>query len=101
MSALQKAHTLLSEAQDLGIYSAEKLPVSWEECVSSLQEVQKKPVKPEEEIASEDQAFENLQKERLELIEELKKTKDQLDSAKSLDTDRRGYSGEAQNNYLD
>ncbi len=91
-----KAHTLLSEAQDLGIYSENKLPESWEECVSSLQEVQKKPVKPEEEIASEDQAFENLQKERLELIDELKKTKDQLDSAKSLDTDRRGYSGEAQ-----
>jgi hypothetical protein len=91
-----KAHTLLSEAQDLGIYSADKLPELWEECVSSLQDVQKKPVKPEEEIASEDQAFENLQKERLELIDELKKTKDQLDSAKSLDTDRRGYSGEAQ-----
>lgn len=91
-----KAHTLLSEAQDLGIYSAEKLPESWEECVSSLQEVQRRPVKPEEEIDSEDQAFENLQKERLELIDELKKTKDQLDSAKSLDTDRRGYSGEAQ-----
>ena len=91
-----KAHTLLSEAQDLGIYSAKKLPESWEECVSSLQEVQRRPVKPEEEIASEDQAFENLQKERLELIDELKKTKDQLDSAKSLDTDRRGYSGEAQ-----
>ncbi len=91
-----KAHTLLSEAQDLGIYSADKLPESWEECVSSLQEVQRRPVKPEEEIASEDQAFENLQKERLELIDELKKTKEQLDSAKSLDTDRRGYSGEAQ-----
>jgi len=91
-----KAHTLLSEAQDLGIYSAEKLPESWEECVASLQEVQRRPVKPEEEIALEDQAFENLQKERLELIDELKKTKDQLDSAKSLDTDRRGYSGEAQ-----
>ncbi|WKZ35796.1 MAG: DUF3732 domain-containing protein [Anaerolineales bacterium] len=91
-----KAHTLLSEAQDLGIYSAEKLPEAWEECVLSLQEVQRRPVKPEEEITSEDQAFENLQKERLELIEELKKTKGQLDSAKSLDTDRRGYSGEAQ-----
>ena len=95
-TGITRAYTLLAEAQDLGIYSAQKLPNSWEECVSSLEEVRRKPVRPEDEIALEDQAFENLQKERLKLIAELKATKDQLDSAESLDVDRHSYSDEVQ-----
>lgn len=94
-TGITKAHTLLLEAQDLGIYSSEKLPESWEDSVFVLQDIQRQPMKPEEEIVSEDQAFEKLQKERLELIDNLKKTKEQLESARSLDTERQGYSGEA------
>lgn len=95
-TGITKAHTLLSEAQDLGMYSAVKLPESWDLCVTSLRELQSKSVTPEEEIALEDQAFENLQQERVRLIDDLKSTKDQLSSAQSLDTYRHGYSGEAQ-----
>jgi phage shock protein A len=95
-TGVTRAHTLLSEAQNLGVYSSETLPDTWDECVSSLQDIQRRPIEPEEEIVLEDQAYENLQKERVELINQLKKTKDQLESAKSLDTERQEYSGEAQ-----
>jgi hypothetical protein len=95
-SGITKAHTLLSEAQDLGIYIAKQLPESWEECVSALLEIQKKPIEQEEEISYEDQAFENLQAERVILIDDFKRARSQLDAAKSLDIDRKGYSNEAQ-----
>lgn len=94
-TGVTRAHTLLSEAQNLGVYSSKKLPETWDECVSSLQDIQQSSIEPEEEIVLEDQAYENLQKERVELINQLKKTKDQLESAKSLDTERQEYSGEA------
>lgn len=92
---ISKAHTLLSECQDLGIYDSKELPASWEECVSALSDVQKKSFVPENEIAEEDQAFEKLQDERVVLIDELKRVRDQLNAARSLDTDRKGYSKEA------
>jgi len=92
---ITKAHTLLSESQDLGIYNADQLPETWEKCVTALSDVQKISFTPEEEIASEDQAFEKLQDARVALIEELKKVRDQVNAAKSLDVDRKGFSSEA------
>lgn len=95
-TGITKAHLLLSEAQDLGLYSASNLPEFWDDCVSALQEIQRQPVEPEKELYFEDEAFERLQNERLKLTEQLKIIKAQLDSATALDADRRGYSHEAQ-----
>ena len=94
-NGISKAHTLLSEAQDLGIYEEKNLPASWDESVSALSSVQNKSFDPEDEISNEDQTFEKLQEERFSLVDELKKVRSQLSAANSLDIDRKGYSNEA------
>ncbi len=95
-TGITKAHLILSEAQDLGLYTAEELPVSWDDIVSILGELQRQPIEPEKELYFEDDAFERLQAERLQLIDQLKVAKAQLEATTSLDTERTGYSHEAQ-----
>jgi hypothetical protein len=97
---ITKAHTLLSESQDLGIYDVDKFPENWEGCVEALSDIQKKSFTPEDEIAGEDQAFEKLQEARVVLIDELKRIRDQVNAAKSLDVDRKGYSSEANEQFI-
>ena len=91
-----KAHLLLSESQNIGLYPISKLPQTWEESVTALQEIHGKPVDPENEIALEDDEFERLQQERIYLINEFKKIKTELEAAKGLDTDRNSFSKEAE-----
>lgn len=94
-NGLTKAHLLLSESQNLGLYPASDLPQTWTESVAALREIQQKPVNPESEVIIEDDEFERLQQERIHLIEDIKSAKAQLESARSLDTDRSAYSKEA------
>lgn len=94
-NGLTKAHLLLSEAQNLGLYPLSELPASWEDSVSALNEIQRIPVNPENEVSLEDDGFERLQQERLQLISELKAVKAQLEAAKALDNDRDTFSQEA------
>ena len=91
---LTKAHLLLSEAQNLGMYPIAELPQTWEESVSALKEIKQRPVNPEGEVSIEDDEFERLQQERARLIEEYKLAKTELEAAKGLDTDRSSYSKE-------
>lgn len=94
-NGLTKAHLLLSEAQNLGLYPLSEKPTTWEESVSALREIQGIPVNPENEVSQEDDEYEKLQQERLRLISELKVVKAQLEAAKALDSDRDTFSQEA------
>lgn len=95
-TGITKAHLILSEAQDLGLYTPTELPDSWDNIVSALREIQRRPVEPEEELYFEDDAFERLQSKRILLIQQLKTAKAQLEAATALDSERTGYSSEAQ-----
>jgi len=92
---ISRAQALLSEAQDIGLYVAGSMPDLWNECVEALKIVQRKPIEPEEEILAEGDTFDQLQRERTSLTDELRKTKEQLESAKALISARDGYSREA------
>jgi hypothetical protein len=86
---MTRAQSLLSEAQDIGIRVAARLPDTWEECVEALKQVQRHAPEPEEELAAEGDAFARLQTERTALTEELQRLKDQLEAAETLVTDHR------------
>jgi DNA repair exonuclease SbcCD ATPase subunit len=94
-SGFGRAQTLLSEAQDIGLYRAGKIPDTWEDSVAALREVREKPVQLVEEIAAQGDTYERLQQERALLTEEHQKLKDQLAGARSLVSDRQRYSHEA------
>ena len=90
-----KAQSLLSEAQDIGLFQDNNLPDSWESAVESLRQIQRQPTEPEEELAREDHAFDRLQRERSEMIEELRRAKEQLETAQALAMEKQSYSLEA------
>jgi DNA repair exonuclease SbcCD ATPase subunit len=92
---ITKAQALLSEAQDIGLFHSIVFPDNWEECVNSLRRIQTQPAEPEEELMGEGGALERLQRDRSDLIEELKRLKDQFAAATALASDRQGYSKEA------
>lgn len=92
---ISRVHSLLSEAKDIGLYITDSMPDAWNECVEALKNIQTKPFEPEEEILAEGNTFEHLQSERLVLTDELRKIKEQLESAKALISDKDGYSREA------
>ena len=92
---ITRAQTLLSEAQDVGLYDANQEPGAWEQCVEALRQVQTHLEQPEEELVREGDAFERLLQERAALSEELRVIKGQLTFAKALSSDRQGYSHEA------
>lgn len=95
-SGVSRAHSLLSEASDLGLTSSEGTPTEWEQCVARLKHIQTSPVdEEEEEIAMEGGEFQRLQEERSALTHEYHRVKDQLVSAEQLSSDRQGYSDEA------
>jgi len=96
-SGLSKAHSLLSEAYDLGLISSKKTPGEWDECVTLLTQVQTQSQPAEEdEIANEGGEFERLQNERNALTREFHRVKDQLGSAQEMTADQHGYSDEAE-----
>jgi phage shock protein A len=94
-SGLTKAHLLLSESQNLGLFPVSDLPQTWDECVTALREIRQESVNPDKEVLIEDDEFERLQQERAHLIEDYKLLKTELEAAKSLDTDRSSYAKES------
>ena len=94
-SGLTKAHLLLSESQNLGLFPVSDLPQTWDECVTALREIRQESVNPNKEVLIEDDEFERLQQERAHLIEDYKLLKTELEAAKSLDTDRSSYAKES------
>lgn len=98
-AGISRAQALLTEAADIGLWSAEDEPDNWEECIEFLREIANKPIDEEEnEITKIGDEFERLQQERQRLVNNLQRIKDQLQAARALSSDRQGYSreGEAQ-----
>ncbi len=91
------AQCLLSEATDLGLFSGKFSPQTWDDYLKALNELNGTTITPEEEqIVIEGDEFSRLQKERDEITQKLRVVRDQLETAKALSNDRRGYSKEAE-----
>ena len=90
------AQGLLSEATDLGMRSVQPVSETWDACLEALRGVSGASSVPEEEqVAVEGDEFRRLQAEREDITHELRVVRDQLEAAKELTADRRGYSQEA------
>jgi hypothetical protein len=90
------AQGLLSEATDLGLRGGQSMPEAWDACLQALRDLSQAAAVPDEEQAAvEGDEFRRLQAERDELTQELRVTRDQLEAARALTTDRQGFSHEA------
>jgi hypothetical protein len=91
------AQRLISEATDLGLRIGLQIPETWNECIQALHDLNQTPdVSDEEaELTIEGDEFRRLQEEREELVQDLRRTRDQLAATKALATDRQGFSQEA------
>lgn len=92
---ISRAHSLLSEAKDFGLFS-EHLPDKWEDCVKALRSIQSKRFESEKEIEIEGDAFKQLQTEREQISQNLRRLKDELEAAKSLISEKHDYSHESE-----
>jgi hypothetical protein len=90
----RRALALLSEAQDIGLSTANTSPETWEGCVDALRQIQTVSIEPEEELTAEGNGFEHLQRDRTILVEELRRVKDHLAAAEALASDHQGFSRE-------
>lgn len=87
---------LLAEATDLGLRPGQPVPETWDACLEALRAVNGTSSVPEEEQAAvEGDEFRRLQAERDAITHELHVVRDQLEAARALSVDRRGYSQEA------
>lgn len=93
-----RAHALLAEARDQGLFHADQMPDSWEQCVAALRDAMRHPVEQEQALAAAGDAFRQIQDERTKLSNELRSVKAQLEAAQALSADRDGFTreGEAQ-----
>lgn len=86
---------LLSEATDLGLRPSHPEAENWEGCLEALRGLSGAASVPEEEQAAVDgDEFRRLQAERENLTQDLRNVREQLDAAKALTTNRRGFSQE-------
>lgn len=91
---ISRASSLLSEAKDFGLFSEEQ-PDKWEGCIKVLQRIQSKPFDPEKEMELEGDAFKQLQIERDQLTQNLRRLKDELAASKTLITEKQDFSHES------
>ena len=90
------AQGLLVEATDLGLRIGQSVPETWDACLEALQDLNgASPVPEEEQVSVEGGEFRRLQAERDEIMHELHSVRDQLEAARELTVDRRGFSQEA------
>jgi len=94
---LGKAAGLLSEARDLGLLEFTDTPSEWEDAVALLRQVVASPAEEQVargELGETGDEYERLTVERKELQEALRRAKADLEGAKALRADERGYSRE-------
>lgn len=90
------AQGLLAEATDLGLRPGRPASETWDTCLEALRGLNGASSVPEEEQAAvEGDEFRRLQAERDEITHELRIVRDQLEAAKALTADGRGFSQEA------
>ncbi len=93
------AQRLLSEATDLGLDIGKPAPETWDSCIEALRRLINRgarTIPQEEEVLAEGNEFRRLQQERQQIIHEFRIVRDQLEAARALTADRRGFSQEAQ-----
>ncbi len=92
-----RAHSLLAEARDVGLYSGEYTELELYESISELKKLHSNPRKPEEEeLFFSDKEYQSLLEDRERLQDELYLYRSHLDSAKSLISDSSSFHGEAE-----
>jgi hypothetical protein len=91
---ISRANSLLSEAKDFGLFS-EVQPDKWENSIKALQSIQSKPFETDKEIEIEGDAFKQLQIERDQLTQNLRRLKNELAAAKTLITEKQDFSHES------
>ena len=94
-TGISKAQTLLIEAQDNGLYVNAMMPNNWHGCIAALQHLQAQLPSPEQTLEKQGNAFERLQQEYEALIYEQRQIKAQLDAARELAGEQKGYSTES------
>jgi Protein of unknown function (DUF3732) len=91
------AQGLVMEATDLGLRSGQLVPETWDACLDALRGLNgPSSASEEEQAAVEGDEFRRLQAEHDEMAHELRVVRDQLEAARALTDDRRGFSHEAQ-----
>lgn len=93
-TGLTRAHALLAEAKDMGLYPSGQMPDTWEACVDVLRQVHRMPVEHELELSSVGDEFRELQEEESRLGKELNTIKIQIEAAEALSVDRKGFTEE-------
>lgn len=91
---VSRAHGLLTEAKEVGLFQEARVPDSWEACVTALQQTQQEAPDQEQALADEGEAFRQLQAERAQISAELQSLKTQLEAAEALSVDRDGFTHE-------
>jgi len=93
---VSKAQELVAESRDQGLGQHLEPPETWEEHVAALSAISSEQrVNEGEELEAQGEEYGRLQDERRALSDELRLTKDQLNAARSLASERQGYSREA------
>ncbi|MEF8753306.1 MAG: DUF3732 domain-containing protein [Accumulibacter sp.] len=88
-----KAATLLAQARDVGLSSSEVN--TWEQTVSALQEVSRTPIAGVALEHPSGQEYGRLVAERARLLEEQRRLRDEVSSARAFERDETGFSREA------
>jgi hypothetical protein len=89
------AQGLLSEATDLGLRPGLSSPETWDETIDALRKLSESTFANEDEqVAIEGKEFHRLQADRDNIINELRVIQSQLEIAKTLTSNRRGFSDE-------
>jgi hypothetical protein len=90
------AQGLLSEATDLGLRPGMPIPDTWDSCIEALQGLSDISIGNEEEQAAiGGDEFRRLHVVRDDIKHELRVIEDQIDAAKTLTNERKGFSQEA------
>lgn len=88
------AHGLLVELTDFGLRPGQSIPETWDECLEALRVVNTNSILEEDQISIEGDEFRRLQAERDEITRNLRDIRDQLEWARTLASERSGFSHE-------
>ncbi|MFT3698261.1 MAG: DUF3732 domain-containing protein [Kofleriaceae bacterium] len=93
-SGLAKAAALVEEARDIGLTES-PAPRDWNQAISQLHDVLRKPIEPEDELEAGGKALQSLLEERSQLNEQLGRVKEELEYARTSIAAAGGFSRES------
>ena len=90
---ISKATTLLAQARDAGLTAADA--ETWEDAVSALQFVARIPLSDIDVETPDEGEYSRLSHQRDQLLEQQRRLRDEISSARAFERDEQGYSKEA------